>query len=586
MRLLPPFPSRSSWLVLAAALATGLAAVGGGALGPPPPAGAAVERGQGFVATVDGHRSWYGSYRLGDHGEVWCIDHGVPAPDVVLGYEPTALHDRAPDTRRAIAWAVGRHGAGADAVTAAALKLVLHDLMGARYPSGPLSVERLHPVDLGGFGGHEAEVVERARRIKADAVSRAHLAGPLVLTAGAESVPAGHEGTLVATVSDGAGRPLAGVAVFPVVTGTELLDEVVQVTGDDGRARWRFLAGAGANTFSLSADVPGAELFALRPTAAVAQRVVRPASAAVAAEAWFEGVSLRRVVIHKRGDAEPWLPVAGARFALGGHEVVAGADGRTPAIELAPGTYEVVEVEAPPGYEAGGPWTVEVAGEDVVVEVANEARRGWLDIEKVDAATGAPLVGATFSVAADRDGDPATFEHPVADPTAALLPGRYEVREVEAPPGYVRSEQPVVAEVRAGERTVVRVANEAEPVVPPPVAPEPVEAPPADHAPPAPVETPPPANAAEDEVPVVAAETLDAPAPPPAPTPVPTAPRPEAPAELPRTGLPLARLAGLGLVLAGAGLVLTTAAASSSGTPDRPAPRPRRRAATDGTCRP
>ena len=191
MRLLPPFPSRSSLAALALALAAIAAALAAGVLGPPAPAGAAVERGQGFVATVDGHRSWYGSYRLGDHGEVWCVDHGVPAPDVVLGYEPTTLDDRAPDTRRAIAWAVGRHGAGVDPVTAAALKLVLHDLMGARYPSGPLSVDRLAAADLEGFGGREAEVVERAQLIKADAVARAHLTAPLVLTAAAEPVSAG-----------------------------------------------------------------------------------------------------------------------------------------------------------------------------------------------------------------------------------------------------------------------------------------------------------------------------------------------------------------------------------------------------------
>ena len=581
MRLLPSLPSRAALVATVLAVAAAVAALAGGVLAPPPPAGAAVERGQGFLATVDGHRSWYGSYRLGDQGEVWCVDHGVPAPDVVLAYEPTTLDDRAPDTRRAIAWAVGRHGAGADAVTAAALKLVLHDLMGARYPSGPLSVDRLAPGDLAGFGGREAEVVERARSIKADAVSRAHLAGPLVLTVEAETVPAGREGAVTASLADVGGRPLAGVTIHPTVTGAELLGEVGRSTDDDGRARWTYVAGAGANTFALSADVPGAELFALRPTAGVAQRVVRPASAGVAAEAWFDGVPLRQVVIHKRGDAEPWLPVAGARFALGGHEVVAGADGRTPPVELPPGSYELVELEAPAGYEVGGPWTVEVAGDDVVFEVTDVARRGWLEILKVDAASGEVLAGASFAVAADRDADRLTFEHPVDDPTAALLPGRYEVREVEAPAGYRRVDEPTVAEVRAGERTVVRIANAALPVEPPPA---PAAEAPAVAAPVAPPPTtePPPASV---EAPVVA-QAIAAPTPAPEPLPTTAPPRPAAPAELPRTGLPLARLAGLGLVLAGAGLLLTTGAASSSGTPGRPAARPPRPAATGGTCRP
>lgn len=584
MRLSRPAPSRSSFATLAVALGAALAALCAGVLAPPPPAGAAVERGQGFVASVDGHRSWYGSYRLGDHGEVWCVDHGVPAPDVVLGYEPTTLDDRAPDTRRAVAWAVGRHGPNADALTAAALKLVLHDLMGARYPSGPLSVDRLAPGDLSGFGGREAEVVERARSIKADAVSRAHLAGPLVLTVDTETVAAGREGALTASLTDAEGRPLAGVTIHPTVTGAELQGDVRRSTDADGRARWTYVAGIGANAFALSADVPGAELFALRPTAGVAQRVVRPASAAVAAEAWFDGVPLRRVVIQKRGDGEPWVPVAGARFSLGGREVVAGSDGRTPPLELPPGSYELVELEAPPGYEAGGPWTVEVAGDDVVFEVTDVARRGWLDIVKVDAASGAALVGATFSVAADRDADPATFEHPVPDPTAALLPGRYAVREVEAPPGYRRVDEPVVAEVRAGERTVVRVANEVLPVARSPVEAPPADVPPAE-TPVVPPSTEPPAVPAE--APVVA-QSVDAPTPPPpaAPAPPVAPPSPPAPAELPRTGLPVARLAGLGLVLAGAGLLLTTGAASSSGTRGRRGPRPQPPAAGGGTCRP
>src|SRR5581483_895266 len=40
-------------------------------------AGAAVVHDVGFEATVGGWMSWYGSYRLGSLGVVWCVDHGL-----------------------------------------------------------------------------------------------------------------------------------------------------------------------------------------------------------------------------------------------------------------------------------------------------------------------------------------------------------------------------------------------------------------------------------------------------------------------------------------------------------------------------
>lgn len=447
---------------LVAALAVARTA---GVFAPPALAAAAVEHGAGFSATVDGYRSWYGSYRLGELGEVWCVDHGIAAPDVVLGYEPTGLEDRAPETRRAVAWAVGRHGVGADRVTAAALMLVLHDLMGAVYPSGPLSVDRLTEADLGGFDGAAADVLARARAIKADAVSRAGLVGPLsmsVLTEGEGTDVAGRAGTLRAAVVDAAGLPLTDVAIHPTVEGAELQGEVGRRTGDDGTASWPFVSGPGENRFALTADVPGAELMALRPTAGAAQRVARPAGVLVPGSTSFEARVPRTFTILKRGDAEPDLAVAGTRFTVSGveGELVVGGDGRTPPITLLPGTYTVTEVAPPPGYDAAGPWEVVVGEADVVLEVDNRARRGELVVSKVDAVTGESLPGATFAVAADRDADASTFEVRVADPSAPLLVGRYEVREVTPPPHYRRIEEPLVVEVRAGERTEAVVPNQ------------------------------------------------------------------------------------------------------------------------------
>lgn len=282
-------------------------------LSPPAPAAAEVEHGSGFSATVDGFRGWYGSYRLGDIGEVWCVDHGISAPDAALGYEPATLEDRAPETRRAIAWAVGRHGPGADGVESAALMLVLHDLMGAAYPSGPLDVDRLGVERLDGFEGAEAAVIERARSIKADAVARAPITAPLSLVVDVEEVPATRTGVLRATLLEGAGMPVAGVTIHPAVTGAALSGEVERVTSGDGAVSWPFEAGPGENRFVLRAEVPGIDLVSLRPTGGPAQRVARPSSVTVTAEAGYEAVVPRRFTILKRGDAEPHLPVGGAR---------------------------------------------------------------------------------------------------------------------------------------------------------------------------------------------------------------------------------------------------------------------------------
>ena len=74
------------------------------------PAGAEVVRGGGFSASADGYRGWFGSYQMAGIGAVWCVDHGIPAPDSDYGYVPAVLSDRSPTVRSAIAWALGRHG--------------------------------------------------------------------------------------------------------------------------------------------------------------------------------------------------------------------------------------------------------------------------------------------------------------------------------------------------------------------------------------------------------------------------------------------------------------------------------------------
>ena len=90
--------------------------------------------------------------------------------------------------------------------------------------------------------------------------------------------------------------------MHPEVAGAELQGDVDRTTADDGTVSWPFVSGPGENRFALTANVPGAELVALRPTAGAAQRVARPAGVLVRAETSFEAKVPRTFTILKRGD--------------------------------------------------------------------------------------------------------------------------------------------------------------------------------------------------------------------------------------------------------------------------------------------
>ena len=123
------------------------------------------------------------------------------------------LGGRPADARSAMAWVVGTWGTGTDRATHAAVMLVLHDLMGASYPFGRLDVDRLTTAGLAGFEGHEAEVLQRARTIKADGLAHAALRGRLHLTMEATPIDAHGIATVRLAVRDDAGQGAAGVVL-------------------------------------------------------------------------------------------------------------------------------------------------------------------------------------------------------------------------------------------------------------------------------------------------------------------------------------------------------------------------------------
>lgn len=541
------------WLAVAL-----LVAAAGLQLVAPRPAAAAVTRLHGFWATVDGWTSWYGSYGLGDLGPGWCIDHGSRAPDPAFRYAATDLAGVPEDVRAAVGWVVGRHGHGADPVAHAAGMLAVHDLMGARYPSGRLDVDRLTPARTAGFGPQAGAVLDRARQLKAEGLAHRHLRGPLALalTPG-EPQPDGRR-PVVVRLHDRLDQGVGGVAVTLTWPGR------TQVLTTDARGTATVVLGpSGAPTeVRAAAVVPHLPVDAWAPTATPAQRVARPTRDELTAVARV-APSTGRLRIDKAGDATAYVPVAGARFAVvmagGGApvELVVGEDGRTPEVELPIGSHQVVEVEPPPGYLAAGPWTVDVRpGEVAMLEVLDRAVRGEIRLRKVDAATGDPLgfAGLTLRYDADADGafdgagDPVVAEvlssrDPVV--VADLLPGRYELREDLTPTGYQPLAEPLVVHLAPGQTLDLEVPNA--PVPPPPTTTEP------------PATTTTSTTTTTTTAPPSSTTTSVAAARPPVTVAAGQAPPPAPIGRLPRTGADTASLA-----LAGAGLVLLGWAATDA----------------------
>ncbi|MDQ3574599.1 MAG: SpaA isopeptide-forming pilin-related protein, partial [Actinomycetota bacterium] len=481
--------SRGGVLLVVTTAVVSMVSVMGAATSSGRPAGAAVVRVGGFSGTVHGHRGWFGSYDLAGIGTVWCVDHGIAAPDADHRYLPAELNQILPATRTAMAWTLGRHGHGPDRVTAAALTLVLHDLMGAPYPAGRLDVARLSASDLTGFEGDEQAVLSRARAMKREALAHGHLRGPLTLSARADAVRPERPGVLVARLTDSAGAAVPGVELAATATGATLSPGSSTATDPRGEQRFTFVAAAGENRFHVSGVVPDLQLQSFVPSTRRAQRVATPGRVPVSAGLAVE-TRTQRLSIHKTGDASAYLPVTGARFEVrpvGGDgpvstpvgELVIEAGGRSRSLELDPGRYQVTEVAAPAGYAPAGPWTADLTAADVVLEAANTAVPGRAQLTKADANTGRALAGATLTLAYDGDRD-GVYEAPAgqwvsdAGPESReLRPGDYEVREVTPPPGYGLAGVPVRFSVGPGRVTPVTVTNAPLPAPVPTAPPSP-----------------------------------------------------------------------------------------------------------------
>jgi hypothetical protein len=270
-------------------LAAALLVVGSDRLGPRVmPAGAEVVHHDGYRATVHGFTSWYGSYQLAGIGTAWCIDHGIRAPDADLAYAPTDLAGVPAATKVALGWMFGRWGTEPDRVTSAALMLAAHDLMGGIYPYGELDLASFGVDRLAGFGGDEAAVLARGQQLVADALAHADLRPPWAVELTADEPAPGAPGVLTARLTAG-GVPAVGIDLRASATGTSIGGPDAEapvsslLTGPDGIATVPFVGGAGPYELRVEATLPDLVPQAFAPTAAPAQRVVRPAMVPVLA---------------------------------------------------------------------------------------------------------------------------------------------------------------------------------------------------------------------------------------------------------------------------------------------------------------
>ena len=174
----------------------------------------------------------------------------------------------------------------------------------------------------------------------------------------------------------------------------------------------------------------------------------------------------RTVVSKKSVTGEDELPGATLRvYDADGELVEEWVSGEEPhELTLLPGAYTLHEEAAPEGYLVASDVEFEVAeGVPVTrVEMVDDCTR--VDAEKVDAATGEPLAGATMQVV-DAEGE--VVEEWVSDEVPhrieALAPGEYVLRETEAPEGYELAEDVPFTVEETADAQAVTMADEALP---------------------------------------------------------------------------------------------------------------------------
>lgn len=168
-------------------------------------------------------------------------------------------------------------------------------------------------------------------------------------------------------------------------------------------------------------------------------------------------------------DAETKAPIEGVRFKVSdrlGRELGTFSTNKLGQIHLTgmeQGTYYVQEVEAKPGYVLDS--TVQEVsllwGKTTKLEIPNRPL-GTLRIKKIDSETKQPLFGAVFNLydlKGNLLGEYTTDNRGIIEFPKEVQAGKYKLREVKAPAGYVLDEMPKTIEVKASETLELEVPN-------------------------------------------------------------------------------------------------------------------------------
>jgi hypothetical protein len=450
----------------------------------------------GFCATYSGDNTWYGSYGPGfptDEGWGFCADppasggdYPAPGYDYVASTAPngalTAQIDAlgfAFSEAQAIGWWGGSPGQFTWDQAAAAGKL-LYDAVVWASP-----VPAMDPGTLAAYDALDGWYLQAVGSTGSPSITGRLVGGGATFTGNATyEVDAAFPGT---------NGPVSGLAVQLSISGGTLNSpsgptSLVVSTNSSGQADFSVFAGS-PGPVALSVSVPNGlgqvGLAFFGPTEGEPDAQDLASFSAPVSAGLSEGLTALpttgTVSIVKGGDDSAYYPLGGATFEiLSGSTVestlTTDATGTTPTSgPILAGSYTVHEETAPAGYDTAPDQTVTlVAGTNTVVSFTGTAEDhvvpATLTIEKNDAQTGVPLAGAIFNVSYDSTND-GTFDQNLGrcttnetgacapqgnDGPSQLLAGRYQVTELEAPPGYALATPATqIVELLAGENDIV-----------------------------------------------------------------------------------------------------------------------------------